>query len=345
VLYADDIMIFCTGLKSNIWELLSIFHKYSEVSGQVINNTKSRFYTGAMSRTRTNMIVNMLGFFVGMVPFQYLGCTIFQGKPKIIHFQMIADIIKNKLATWKGRILSIMGKVRLVKSIIHGMLVYSFHVYLWPRRLLRLLDSWIKKFIWSGDVLTKKVCTVTWKVMCRPWAEGGLDIKPTRLNNEALILKFSWDIITKEIQWSNLFKLRYLSNGQQSKRYFKSSVWSGIKVHIGTVLLNSLWIIGTGDRIHLWTDNWLGEPLVDLVSLDAEFHGRLKGMLSEVIMNGTLILPAVLTELGNIKNRVDNIVLPHSQLPNVLVWRHTSDGTLSSKHAFSFMCPRTLVLP
>jgi len=98
-----------------------------------------------MSGTQTNMIANLLGFFVGTIPLQYLGCPIFQGKPKVIHFRMITDRIKNKLATWKGRILSIMGRVQLVKSIIHGMLVYSFYVYLWPRRLLRLLDSWIKK--------------------------------------------------------------------------------------------------------------------------------------------------------------------------------------------------------
>jgi len=43
---------------------------------------------------------------------------------------MITDRIKTKLSTWKGTSLSIMGRVQLVKSIIHGMLVYSFHVYL-----------------------------------------------------------------------------------------------------------------------------------------------------------------------------------------------------------------------
>jgi hypothetical protein len=143
VSYADDIVIFCTWMKSNVRELLNIFQKYSEVSGQIINKAKSRFFIGAMSGTRTNMIANMLGFSVGTVPFQYLGCPILQGKPKVIHFRMITDRIKNKLATWKGRILSVMGRVQLVKSIIHGMLVYSFHVYLWPRRLLWLLDSWI----------------------------------------------------------------------------------------------------------------------------------------------------------------------------------------------------------
>jgi len=78
--------------------------------------------------------------------------------------------------------------------------------------------------------------------MCRSCAEGGLDIKPTRLINEALILKLSWDLIATETQWSILFKKRFFSNGQSSMRYFKSSVWSGIKVHIGTILINSLWI-------------------------------------------------------------------------------------------------------
>jgi hypothetical protein len=183
-----------------------------------------------------------------------------------------------------------MGRVQLVKSIIHGMLVYSFHVYLWPRRLLRLLDSWIKNFIWSGDVLSRKVCTVSWKVMCRPWAEGGLDIKPTRAINEALILKLSWDLLAKDTQWSNLFKVRYFSNGQPSKRYFKSSVWSGIKAHIGTVLLHSIWIVGTEDRINFRTDNWLGEPLVDLLSLEVEFHRHLQGRLLETLKAELIVL-------------------------------------------------------
>jgi hypothetical protein len=181
---------------------------------------------------------------------------------------MITDKIRNKLAIRKGTILSIMGRVQLVKSIIHGMLVYSFHVYFWSRRLLRLLDSWIKKFIWSCDVLSKKVCTVSWSVMCRPWAERRLDLKPTSLINEASILKLAWDLLAKETQWSILFKRRFFSNGKPINHHFKSSVWSGIKVHIGTAMENSLWIVGTGEEIQFWTDNWLGEPVVDLIHLD-----------------------------------------------------------------------------
>jgi len=99
VLFANDIMIFCTGLKSNIWELMSIFNKYSAISGHIVNNSKSMFFTGAMSVTRINMIANMPSFSVGTVPFLYLGCPIFQGKPKVMHLRMITDKICNKLAT------------------------------------------------------------------------------------------------------------------------------------------------------------------------------------------------------------------------------------------------------
>jgi len=86
------------------------------------------------------MLAQMSGFSVGTLPFQYLGCPIFQGKPKCIHFQSIVDRIKVNLAPWKGVLLSIMGRVQLVKSIVHVMLVYSFHIYHLPVRLLKMLD-------------------------------------------------------------------------------------------------------------------------------------------------------------------------------------------------------------
>jgi len=147
ILYADDVFICCVGSIRNIRCLLRVFRAYSEASGQFVNYEKSKMFTGAMTAARRNMLAQMLGFSVGTLPFNYLGCPIFQGKPKCIHFQPIVDRIKVKLATWKGVLLSIMGRVQLVKSIVHGMLVYSFHIYRWPARLLKMLDKWIKKFV------------------------------------------------------------------------------------------------------------------------------------------------------------------------------------------------------
>jgi uncharacterized protein YgfB (UPF0149 family) len=51
---------------------------------------------------------------------------------------------------------------------------------------------------------------------------------------------------------------------------------------------------------------------LQFVPSDAEFHGHLKGMVSEVIVNETWNLPAVLTDFGDIRDRVDAIVLPNN---------------------------------
>jgi hypothetical protein len=133
------------------------------------------------------VITNLLGFTAGTIPFTYLGCPIFVGKPRAIQFQAMADRIKVKLATWKGSLLSIMGRVQLVRSVIHGMLVYSFHVYWWPNNMLKNRDAWICNFVWSGDINTKKICTFACKTVCTPYEVGGLDLRPLSKINDSLL--------------------------------------------------------------------------------------------------------------------------------------------------------------
>jgi hypothetical protein len=261
ILYADVIMIFCKATKVNIRRILEIFNTYGEASGQLVNQNKSKYYAGAVSPTRLNVITTMLGFSMGSVPFMYLGCSIFEGKPKAIHFQDIADIIKVKLSTWNGSLLSIMGRVQLVNSIIHGMLV--FHIYLWPAALLKKVDAWIQNFIWSGDISTRKVCTVGWKFVCRPLASGGLGIRSVASINESLILKLGWSFMASSDQWARLCRCRFLRNNSPVSYHIKSSVWASIKRYMATFSENSVWTIGDGTHIFYWTDNWLGIPLLE----------------------------------------------------------------------------------
>lgn len=105
----------------------------------------------------------------------YLGAPVFKGKPKRIHLQPITDRIKLKLASWKGVLLSSMGKVQFIKSVFHSMLIYSFHIYAWPKSLLNEINKWLRNFVWSGCVSVRKHSIVSWSKVCRPVEEGGLD--------------------------------------------------------------------------------------------------------------------------------------------------------------------------
>jgi len=110
-------------------------------------------------------------------------------------------------------------------------------------------------------------------------------------------------------------------------------------------MANSLWIVGTSERIYFWTDNWLGETVVDLIQLDSVFHAHLHGKVSEVIVNGGWHLPAALRYFGDIQSRLNALVLPTIHLPDELVWAHAPDGLLTAKTAVSFLRPAAALLP
>lgn len=170
--YADDLMVFCKGKLSNLEALKHVFTRYTECSGQSINLRKSFIYGGGITLVRMNLIVNLLGFSIGSLLFTYLGASIFKGRPKSIYFQQIADKVRLKLAIWKASLLSIAGRVQLIKSVVQGMLIHTMSIYSWPTKLLRQMEKWIKNFIWSSDVSKKKMVTVSWKKVCAVMMKG-----------------------------------------------------------------------------------------------------------------------------------------------------------------------------
>lgn len=215
VLFAYDILVFCKGKRRNLSHLMKLFELYGQVSGQCLSLEKCRFYAGAMSLRRVAEIRSFLGFQVGSLPFSYLGVPLFKWKPKAIHLQPLIDKIKTKVSAWKGALLSIMGRVQLVKSIIHGMLSYSFHIYVWLVSLLKKIDCWIRNFICSGDIYKRKYVTVSWKKLCALTSEGGLGIRSIRSTQ----LGFT----SSTEQWADFLRARFASCSQRQSWY--SSLW------------------------------------------------------------------------------------------------------------------------
>jgi len=71
------------------------------------------------------------------LPFTYLRLSIFVGAPKCQFLQPLANKVKLKLASWKGKSLSMMGQIQLVNTLITGFLAYSFNMYKWSVSLLK----------------------------------------------------------------------------------------------------------------------------------------------------------------------------------------------------------------
>jgi hypothetical protein len=257
-LYADDVMIYCNGKQSNLIALKKLFTRYALASGQVVNVSKSTIYSGSISNSRLLHIAQFLGFSIGALPFVYLGVPIFKGSPKVAYFQPMADKIKAKLAAWKASLLSVAGRIELVKSVVQSMLIHSITVYSWPISLLKGLERWIKNFIWSGDIYQRKLVTVAWKIFCKPYDEGGLGIRSLITLNEASNLKLCWDFLVSQEDWAVLLRARTIRNGSSINHHIFSSLWGSMKSEFKNVMDNSSFLLGDGNLINFWKDRWCG---------------------------------------------------------------------------------------
>lgn len=173
LLYADDIMVFCTATKENVLLIKDIFSQYGESSGQVVSPSKSRVFFGKkITDAFKHYFFNALRFAEGTVPFIYLGVPIFLGNPKLLHLKPTADKILMKFDKWSGSLLSLAGRICLVNSVIASSLTHSMMVYRWPRKLLKQVDRAMRNFIWKGNISLKSYGTVSWSRACAPYSEG-----------------------------------------------------------------------------------------------------------------------------------------------------------------------------
>jgi len=222
-LYAD-IMIFCKGKLSSVQALMELFNSYAMASGQHINPSKSTVYYGSISATRIDLITDMIGFNKGSLPFNYLGVPIFKGKPKRSHLQGIADNIKSKFCAWKSSLLSIAGRVLLVKSVIQGMLIHSLSIYSWPTALLKEIEAWCKNFIWSGNISQWKLVTVSWSKSCKSLHQGGLGLRSLTVLNEAANMKMCWELRNSKESWAKLLRSKVFRGRRAISHHIYSSI-------------------------------------------------------------------------------------------------------------------------
>ena len=335
--YADDIMIYCRGNIESLKALKSLFTRYANCAGQVINARKSTIFAGGITRGRLQNTLDLFGFEVGILPFNYLGVPIFKGRPKVSSLQPIADRVKAKLAAWKASLLSIAGRVQLIKSVIFSMLTHSMSIYSWPISLLKTIEKWIRNFLWSGEITRRKLVTVAWKKVCKPYDEGGLGIRSLICLNESFNLKLCWDLMQSQEDKAKILKARVIRRNEVINYHIYSSIWTGIKSEYWSVMENSRWLIGNGRKIHFWNYSWFREPFAESLNLTPDEISSYPAYVVDYINNFHLSIPeTILIQHPALRSLASKVIISGEELEDRLIWKHNSNGELSLKDSYDF---------
>ncbi|XP_042479159.1 uncharacterized protein LOC122060066 [Macadamia integrifolia] len=337
ILFADDVFIFSNASIRYVKNLNNFLAKYQSFSGQKINLDKSKLFLGSVPASRKQAIAEELGISICNFPTRYLGVEIFKGRLKKESLIPILDKVKGRLAGWKGKILSMAGRVELVRSVILGMMNHSSAVYWWPSSLIAIMERWMRNFIWTGEIDTAKKISVRWDLCCRPKDEGGLGLRRLRDINKAMLCNMVWRVKHENSLACKFLRARFLrGDGSFKKSYKPSSIWPGFRKMWDFMTTKEAWMIGNGDSINFWSDKWLGgKSILELVGLEGESSLLCKGKVSDFIDNFKWKLPNVISPLlHDIFEKIRTIKIPSYPCEDMCLWSLSSDGIFNSNSAW-----------
>ncbi|KAJ0805636.1 putative RNA-directed DNA polymerase [Helianthus annuus] len=353
LLYADDAIVMGEWSRSEIVNVVRTLRCFFICSGLKINIEKSYLFGIGVGSGEIEEMANLLGCKHDSPPFKFLGLKVGANMNRISNWQPVIESFRARLAKWKSHLLSIGGRVVLIKSVMESLPTYYFSLYKAPKKIISDLEAMIKKFLWGGSGEVKKIHWVAWeKVSCQK-KFGGLGLSKLEVTNKSLLAKWGWRFKTEENKlWKKVIVALHSSrSGWECIPYKKtlSGVWNNIaknfvktKVEGRPLGFFMKGIIGNGEGVAFWHDVWLlDEPLKlafpELYNIEAEKRtsvaNRINAQNSEDRYSWSwvndILEPAVTTKLVQLEALLNNVQFTSGI--DRWKWSSAEDGSFSVK--------------
>ncbi|GKU90798.1 hypothetical protein SLEP1_g4749 [Rubroshorea leprosula] len=320
--YADDTILFGKATEENVWAMKGILRAFELFSGLKINFNKSQLVGLGMEDDWLNKMSWVMCCKKGALPIKYLGITVGGSCKRIAFWKPLVEIFERKLATWKGRYLSLGGRITLINSVLSSLPVFWMAMYVIPKGTIFLLDKIRRKFLWGGSEGGKRINWVNWENVCKEKHLGGLGVKDLRKFNLALLGKW-WGRLVRDDKglWGKVIFEKYGKVGEPSYNWLRegfncgSSWWRDICRLSDMEDNNKGWLADGKDKkisqMGKWQDDswkWDFEWRRNLFSWEEQQEAALKAEIQD-------------TKIEKGKSYVRN-------------WVHSKEGIYTTKSAY-----------
>ena len=171
--YADDTVFILDGKEKSLNETLNVLFEYSKFSGLNINFDKTHAFWIGINKYSTKAIKTRWKLSWGKTNFKLLGITFHIDLDKIERINYTEKIHKiNSLITlWKRRILTPLGKITVIKTLLLPILNHLFiSIPNTKDATLKEISNIFFNFLWTGPAKIKH------KVVVKQYYEGGLNM-------------------------------------------------------------------------------------------------------------------------------------------------------------------------
>nr|GEW53646.1 RNA-directed DNA polymerase, eukaryota [Tanacetum cinerariifolium] len=151
--------------------VLDCFHL---VSGLKINMNKSKLMGFLVDHEKVTRAANKLGCQILIAHSLYLGSYVGENMNRLKSWDDIIGRVRRRLSNWKMKMLSIGGRLTLVKSVLGSMPIFHMSLFKVPSGILRSLESIRSKFFNGIDDSKNKASWVQWSKALASKDNGGL---------------------------------------------------------------------------------------------------------------------------------------------------------------------------
>ena len=99
-----------------------------------------------------------------------------------------------KFNSWTARKLSCAGRTQLVQTVLFGVQFYWAQLFIFPAKIVKLIESLCRSYLWSGVGHVTKKALLAWEKVCSPKNEGGMGLINMQVWNRKAIAKLCWDL-------------------------------------------------------------------------------------------------------------------------------------------------------
>nr|GEY64202.1 RNA-directed DNA polymerase, eukaryota, reverse transcriptase zinc-binding domain protein [Tanacetum cinerariifolium] len=285
----------------------------------------------------------------GCFPFTYLGLPIGANMNLTFSWQILIDRFQKRLSSWKANLLSIGGRLTLIKADLGSLGIYYLSIFKALETILNSMESLRSRFFWGGSQDSRNMAWVKWSQVLSSFKKGGLQIGSLKAFNLALLQKWRWRLLSSpNNMWVNIIKaLHGQEGGLNNQDCSFNGTWSRI---IGTsnflhskgiIPLNSFCFkVGCDTRVRFWKDIWIGDSSLhtrynrlyrldkdkDWLIIDRIVNGQWQWnwSRSDIGTRNTAYLNDLLLEISQIDISVDE---------DTCTWVLSNDDTFSVKSA------------
>jgi len=235
LMFADDVVLFGEASKAQALVIKTCLQQFCEASGQKVSAQKSRiFFSPNTNEATMAEVCSTLGIEHTNDPGRYLGVPVINGRVTSAMFQDVITRVERRLAGWQTKCLSLAGRATLIQSTIMAIPAYMMQSTRLPCSVCDTLDRKVRRFVWGGTTMERKIRLVPWNKLIREKANGGSGIRSMRQLNSAYLMKLGWRLTTEpSTLWASLLREKYCTGRDWETNMCRptavSNVWRGIR--------------------------------------------------------------------------------------------------------------------